>query len=229
MAARKAQPVGARANADKSGRLTSSVCQSKMSRPETKDIVVLVTWSAIFTVSLPFLYQAIGGASPLFAFIVTLVPMGVLRYVHPVRRFGTPRFVHRLRDCEYRPAYARRIGLLAFAWFLRHSPLRLLNSVVYLRRWPGSPTTVLTHVREAEASHFWAFFAAIPYLAYALFHGWWTGFTVACAVQIGGNVYPFLNLRYTRSRLDAFLAHSAERSKQPKASEPAPTSLDAPT
>jgi len=194
--------------------LASDIGQIKMSRQETKDIAVLVMWCAVFTVTLPFLYKTLGGASPGFAFIVTLAPMGVMRYVHPVRRVGTPSFFHRLRDREYRPARARRIGLVAFAWFLRHSPLRLLNTSVYLRRWPGSPALVLTHVLEAEASHFWAFFAAMPYLAFALFHGWWAGFTVGWAVQICGNIYPYLHLRYTRSRLDAVIAHSVERSNR---------------
>lgn len=186
-----------------------------MSRQKAKDFAVLAMWSAVFAVSLPHLYGTIGGASPLFAFIVTLMPMGLLRYVHPVCPFGTPKFFHRLRTCEHRPAHAKRVGLLAFGWFLRRSPLRLLNSMVYLRRCPDSPDAVLKNVSEAEASHFWAFFAAIPYLAFALRRGWWTGFTVGCAVQIIGNIYPYLHLRYTRSRLQIFITRSAERSNRP--------------
>ena len=204
-------------------------CTNRMTRQEAKNIAVLVMWSAAFAVSLPLLYQQIGGASPVFAFIVTLTPMGLLRYVHPVRSFGTPYCFHRLRDCEHHPEFAKKLGLPAFAWLLRHSPLRLLNSFVYLRRWPGAPARVLKHVLEAEASHFWAFFAAIPYIAFALFHGWWAGLTVGCTVQIVGNIYPYLHLRKTRSRLSTFIARSSVRLELPsKAPESTPPSVTPP-
>ena len=141
--------------------------------------------------------------------------MGLLRFVHQVHGFRTPGYFQRLREWEHSAARQRKLGVLAWAWTLRHSPLRLLNSLVYLKRRPESPDFVLLQVQAAEACHFWAFFAALPYLAHALLHEWWAAVVVICVVEIVGNVYPYLHLRYTRCRLNGFIIRSTERAKTP--------------
>lgn len=156
-----------------------------------------------------------GGGSAVFAFVVTLAPMGLLRFVHQVHGFRTPGYFRRLREWEHSAERQRKLGVLAWAWILRHSPLRLLNSLVYLKRRPESPAFVLLQVEAAEACHFWAFFAALPYLAYALLHECWVAVVVVCVVQIVGNAYPYLHLRYTRCRLSGFIIRSTERAKRP--------------
>jgi len=72
----------------------------------------------------------------------------------------------------------------------------------------------MQQVQAAEACHFWAFFAALPYLAYALLQEWWAAVVVICVVEIVGNIYPYLHLRYTRCRLSDFMIRSTERVKQ---------------
>lgn len=176
-------------------------------------MVALLT--VIFTVTFPAVYKTMGGGSAVFAFVVTLAPMGLFRFVHQVQGFGTPAYFKRLRAWEHSAARQRTLGVLAWGWALRHSPLRLLNSVVYLKRRPDSPGFVLAQVQAAEACHFWAFFAALPYLAHATLNRWWAAVVVACVVETVGNVYPYLHLRYTRSRLSDFMVRSAKRVHRP--------------
>lgn len=184
-----------------------------MSPQQLKGAVAVVMLTAIFATSFAAVYKVFGGGSSAVAFLATMAPMGLLRFVQQVHGFGTPAYFQRLRDWEHSAARQRKLGVLAWAWTLRHSPLRWLNSLVYLRRRPESPAFVLAQVQAAEACHFWAFFAALPYLAYAVLHTWWTAVLVVCVVQVFGNVYPYLHLRYTRARLSGFIIRSTERAK----------------
>ncbi len=56
-------------------------------------------------------------------------------------------------------------------------------------------------LESAEAPHFWAAALIVAYMAYACIQGWWSVVFWFALVQIAGNLYPILHLRWVRGRL----------------------------
>lgn len=93
------------------------------------------------------------------------------------------------------------LGVPAFGELLRRTPLRYLQPLVYLKRYPGDPAKVQTQIEGAEAAHFWAAVLIIPYMVFACVKNWWGVLFWFMVVQVVGNVYPILHLRWVRGRL----------------------------
>jgi hypothetical protein len=110
--------------------------------------------------------------------------------------------VRELRPWELRGAVYRKLGVSGFGALLRNTPLRILNTTVYVSGNHRDPLLVLRQVESAEACHFWAALLLMPYLAWCALSGRWAVLGAFLAVQIVLNVYPILHLRSVRGRLE---------------------------
>lgn len=155
-----------------------------------------------FGVSFALLRQVIGTASPWLALLLMFDFLGVARFAEPLFRLRMPGALRPLRPWERRGDLYRRLCVPRFGRLLRKTPLRHLNTGVYLDRGPKDPFLVRLHCESSEANHFWA---ALPFMAYIVFagvNGMWSIAAFFLAVQLLVNVYPILHLRYIRGRLD---------------------------
>jgi hypothetical protein len=84
---------------------------------------------------------------------------------------------------------------------LRRTPLRYLQPLVYLKRYPGDPAKVQIQIEGAEAAHFWAAALVIPYMVFSCVQNRWGVVFWFVVVQVVGNVYPIFHLRWVRGRL----------------------------
>ena len=78
--------------------------------------------------------------------------------------------------------------------------LRHLNPLVYLKQY-RDPLIVQAQAESAEAAHLLAAALLLPYIVYAAAQGWWSAVAWLTLVQIAGNVYPILHLRWVRIRI----------------------------
>ena len=106
-----------------------------------------------------------------------------------------------VRAWEMRGRLYRVLGVSAFGELLRRTPLRYLQPLVYLKRYPGDPARVQIQIEGAEAAHFWAAALVIPYMVFACVQNRWGVVFWFMVVQIVGNVYPIFHLRWVRGRL----------------------------
>ncbi|MDX1996991.1 MAG: hypothetical protein SF066_04670 [Thermoanaerobaculia bacterium] len=126
---------------------------------------------------------------------------GLAKLAEPLFRLRLPRGLRRIRPWELAGTAYRRLRVQTFGKLLRSSPLRLLNSSVYLNRRGRDLGSLYRQVESAEAIHFWAMVLLLPYIAGALAEGQWLTGVLLVAVQLLFNVYPFLHLRTVRGRL----------------------------
>jgi hypothetical protein len=156
----------------------------------------------IMTVSLTLFVREVGLASPWSAIVLSFCALGLLDTVGHVISISLPRPLYELRSWERRGDVYRFMRVPAFGTMLRRSPLRLLNRRVYFRGSPRETTGIRRQIEAAEAAHFWAALASIPYLAVATAQGWWS--TVICLVlfDLTVNLYPILHLRWVRARME---------------------------
>jgi len=165
-----------------------------------RDLVVLLLVIAGFGVSLDLLRSAVGVMSPWFGAVVMLYVTGLSAVAGPLFLLRQPRFLREFRAWEKGGRIYRALGVPAFGALLRNTPLRHLNSKVYLRGHAGV-AAVLAQIEAAEAAHSLAAVVLIPWLVYALAQGRFLAAAGLLAVQVAYNLYPIMHLRSARVRL----------------------------
>jgi hypothetical protein len=139
--------------------------------------------------------------SPWFVLVAMICFLGLASVAHPLVDIRMPRPLRRIRAWEADKGLYRRLGVPAFGRLLRRTPLRMLNTGVYLDGGVRGAARVAAQIEAAEASHVWDALLVVPYMVYAGVTGAWMtvlGFTLA---QVVLNAYPVMHLRLTRDRL----------------------------
>ena len=170
-----------------------------------RDIFILFAVTVAFGVSLFMFRRAVGFTSPWFALTTMFCFLGLVAFARPLFLLRLPGWLRQVRTWEMRGRVYRVLGVSVFGELLRRTPLRYLQPLVYLKRYPGDPARVQTQIEGAEAAHFWATALVIPYMVYACVQNWWGVLFWFIVVQIVGNVYPILHLRWVRGRLTQVL------------------------
>jgi hypothetical protein len=143
-----------------------------------------------------------GLTSPWFVIVAMICVLGLAFVASPVIPLRVPGALRAVRDWEARGRVYRALGVPAFGTLLRRTPLRLLNTQVYLRGCGRDRAALTALLESAEASHFWAGLLVLPYVVYASIHGAWaTVFWIGVA-QALVNAYPIAHLRLARSRVE---------------------------
>jgi hypothetical protein len=167
-------------------------------------LIVLLLMIAAFGVSLNLLRSVVGVASPWFGSVVMLDVTGLVAVARPVFLLPLPGFLRKTRAWEQDGKLYDALGVPAFGALLRNTLLRYLNPMVYLSRHPGDTKAVLAQIEAAEGAHYLAAAALVPWMVYAVVHGWFAATAAFVAVQIGFNAYPAMHLRSVRVRLSRF-------------------------
>jgi hypothetical protein len=183
------------------------------------DILILFAVTVAFAFSLFMLRRAVGFTSPWFALTTMFCFLGLVAFARPLFLLRLPSGLRTVRMWEMRSRLYRVLGVSAFGELLRRTPLRYLQPLVYLKRYPGDATKVQTQIEGAEAAHFWAAALVIPYMAFACVQHWWGVVFWFMVVQVVGNVYPILHLRWVRGRLTRVIDkrlqnHAARNARQ---------------
>jgi len=168
--------------------------------------LVLMATVLVLGASFALLGSVIGMDSPWLMLLLMFDFLGIAKVAEPVFRLKMPRGLQPVRRGE---RATRRLGVLGFGRFLRRSPLRYLNSAVYLDARHGDLNEVRLHAEYAEACHFWAAVLFTPYVLYAVLHRQWIVAAWFTLAQVLVNVYPILHLRLVRERLTRTLARMA--------------------
>ncbi len=167
-----------------------------------KHVTLLVATVLAFGVSMLMMQSAVGLASPWMALMAVFCFLGLAKVADPIYALKVPASVRELRPWELRGAVYRKVGVPAFGALLRNTPLRVLNTTVYVSGNHRDPLLVLRQVESAEACHFWAAMLLTPYLVWCALSGRWVVLGAFLAVQIVLNMYPILHLRSVRGRLE---------------------------
>jgi Glycosyl-4,4'-diaponeurosporenoate acyltransferase len=166
-----------------------------------RDVIIFVSAAAAFGVSLYLFGRAVGYTSPWFALITMFCFLGLVAFARPLFLLRLPNWVREVRAWEIRGGLYRALGVPVFGELLRRTPLRYFHPLVYLTRYPGDFSKVQIQIEGAEAVHLWAGMLIIPYMLYACVHNWWRVIFWFVIVQVVGNVYPILHLRWVRGRM----------------------------
>lgn len=170
-----------------------------------KHLAILLATLAAFAFSLDMLHQLIGWTSPWMVLMLFLCFLGLAKIADPIYKLKVPAPLRALRPWELRGEVYRRLGVAGFGRLLRNTPLRFLNLTVYVSSGRRDPRLISRQLESAEASHFWAGLALVPYLAMCVFNGEWNVLGAFFAVEVLGNAYPIMHLRSVRGRIDRLL------------------------
>jgi hypothetical protein len=170
-----------------------------------RDSIVLLMVTATFGISLTLFQRAVGFTSPWFALVAMLDFLGLVAFARPLFLLTLPGFLRDVRAWEVKGGVYKVLAVPTYGALLRRTPLRYLNSLVYLSRNPDNPAKVYAQIEAAEAAHFWAAALIVPYMIYACVQNWWSVVGWFTVVQIVGNFYPIMHLRLVRARLNRLL------------------------
>lgn len=157
------------------------------------------------------LAHVLGIDSPWLALLAMCFLLALAKLAEPLWMPSLPRALADVQGVLDSETGYRRLGVHAFGTLLRRSPLRLLNTAVYLPHGPGDLARLARLAESAEAAHFWAALLFTPYIGYAFWRGWWRAGLVLLAVQLVLNLYPMLHLRLVRARLARVMDRRASR------------------
>ncbi len=166
-----------------------------------RDLIVLLAVTAAFAISLALLRRVVGTTSPWFAVIAMFDVLGLAAFARPLFLLKLPGFLHKERRWETKGRLYKTLGVPAFGAFLRRTPLRYLNPLVYLKQHSDS-SIVQAQIESAEAAHILAAALLALYMIYACLQSWWSAVAWLMVVQIGFNLYPILHLRWARVRIN---------------------------
>jgi hypothetical protein len=155
--------------------------------------------------SFALLSTVIGVTSPWLALLLMFYFLAIAKVAEPLFKLRMPRALHRLRNWEREGDVLRQLGVFSFGRLLRRTPLRYLNSGVYLKQQRRDYLAVRRQAESAEASHFWAAVLFMPWIAAAAAAGKWSIAAWFSLAQVLVNVYPILHLRHIRGRLERTL------------------------
>lgn len=178
-----------------------------------RDLLIWLAMAAAFGFSLRMLGRALGYASPWFSLEVMLCILGLSAVARPLFRLRLPRGLRDVRDWESRGRVYQALAVPAFGTLLRRTPLRALNSQVYLSGAHNDASEVSTQIEAAEAAHWWAALGLMPGIAYATAQGRVKDLLVLALAQVAMNVYPILHLRWVRGRLQRCSDRRRDRSR----------------
>lgn len=167
-----------------------------------KHLLILVVMLLAFGYSLAMLAEVLEVGSPWMALMVMLCCLGLAKVAEPLGALRMPPGLRSIRAWESRGGLYERLAVPRFGSLLRNTPLRLLNTAVYVSRGKRDPLAIARLVESAEASHFYAGLVLVPWLACYPFTGRWAAFAGLMLVQILGNAYPIMHLRFVRGRLE---------------------------
>ena len=170
------------------------------------NVLVLLGAAATFGISLGLFGRVIGFTSPWFALLAMFCFLGLVAAARNLFVLSMPPALRPLRAWEMHGDLYRSLGVPAFGVVLRRTPLRYLQPLVYLNHDPGNPARVQYQIEGAEAAHFWAAVLLVPYLVFAGVRQWWGVLGCLLVVQVIGNLYPMLHLRWVRGRLQSVSA-----------------------
>lgn len=170
-----------------------------------RNLIVLLLVTAIFGVSLTLFGRVVGFSSPWFVLILMLSFLGVIAFARPLFLLRMPRSLRNVQRWEVEGKLYRALGVASFGSLLRRTSLRYLQPLVYLSRYPANPSAVYRQMEGAEAAHLWAAALILPYMVYAAFQHRWIVIVWFAVVQLIGNLYPMLHLRWVRGRLKRVL------------------------
>ena len=169
------------------------------------NVLVLLGAAATFGISLCLFGRVIGFTSPWFALLAMFCFLGLVAAARNLFILRLPPALRPVQAWETRGGLYRSLGVPAFGALLRRTPLRWLQPLVYLNHDPGNPDRVQYQIEGAEAAHFWAAVLLVPYMVFAGVQHWWGVLGWFMVVQVIGNVYPILHLRWVRGRLQRVL------------------------
>jgi hypothetical protein len=170
-----------------------------------KHATVLLATFLAFGASMLMMQRAIGIASPWMVLLFFFCFLSLAKVAQPIYMLRLPESVRGIRPWELEGDPYRRLAVPQFGLFLKRTPLRLLNSSVYVSRSRPDRSSICRQIESAEAIHFWAAILLMPYLVFGLWARKWGVVAGFAAVQIFGNAYPIMHLRYVRGRLDRIL------------------------
>jgi hypothetical protein len=145
--------------------------------------------------------RAIGLASPWMGLMLMLCLLGLAKVAEPFYLLKMPGWLRHLRPWELRGDLYRRLAVPEFGALLRNTPLRFLNSSVYVSEQRRDLARIVRQVEAAEASHFWAALLLVPYVVLSARSGSWAVVAGLLLIEILGNAYPIMHLRMVRGRL----------------------------
>ncbi len=167
-----------------------------------KHALLLLATVLGFAVSIAMMQRAVGPASPWVALLCFLCFLGVVHIADPIYALKMPASLRTVRPWEMRGTIYRRLGVPGFGTLLRDTPLRYLNTRVYLS---GDRRDRIPRLRRqlesAEAAHFWGALLLMPYVAWCAWSRRWDAFGWFVVLQVLGNAYPVMHLRSVRGRL----------------------------
>jgi hypothetical protein len=170
-------------------------------RNKSRELLVLLLFSFASGQSLVFAMRAVGFSSPLFAFMVTFTALGLTGLARPFSFMKLPASFQQVRSWELKGDAYRALGVPTFGTLLRRTPLRYFNSQVYLKYRRNDPDQVCAAMEAAEAAHVWAMVLTTPYVVLMAIQIRWSTIFWFILINVGGNVYPVLHLRWARGRL----------------------------
>jgi hypothetical protein len=144
-----------------------------------------------------------------FAVIANWLIVAWVAVIGPAIRWRLPDAYLRLREWERDGRLYRRLGVPLFGAVVRHTPLRTLTPDAYLHGRPGRIGIVLDLCAHAEAVHVWIFLLALPLALYGVARGWWGAVGWLLAINALLNLYPVLQQRMIRGRLERALGRRA--------------------
>ena len=165
------------------------------------NIIVLLLFSLVSGFSLFLAMRVVGPESVPFAIVVSFSALGLTGLARPLRVMKLPQPFRQVRSWEINRRVYGVLGVHMFGTLLRRTPLRFLNSTVYLNGRPGDTEGVCAQVQAAEAAHYWAPIVTIPYVVFLVLQVRWNTFLWFILINVGTNVYPVLHLRSARGRL----------------------------
>jgi Glycosyl-4,4'-diaponeurosporenoate acyltransferase len=174
-------------------------------------LMAVVGAGLTLTLGLVMLAQVIGYTSPWIALLLMFDLVAVAKVAEPLFVLRMPAILGRLRPWEYTGMFYRQVGVRLFGTVLRNTPLRFLNTGVYLSSNVKDLHGLYRRVASSEASHFWAALLFLAYIAYLYLSGQPRIATGFFAVQVLFNIYPILHLRLLRARLDEILQRQERR------------------
>lgn len=179
-----------------------------------RDVAVFVATALAFAVSFVMLGQVIGRDSPWLGLLLMFYFLGLAKVAEPLYRLRLPAAIRALHPWERDGTISRRLAVPAFGAMLRDTPLRHLNSSVYVAAAARDLAKLQRQVESGEAAHLYAAALFMPYIAYVAWRGFVREAAIFLLVQIVFNVYPILHLRSVRARLERSEAVSRAKPRE---------------
>jgi hypothetical protein len=179
--------------------------------PTLRAAVVFCATTAAFAWCFLMLREAIGSESPWLGLLLMFYFMGLAKLGDAFFVLRMPRSIRDVRLWETTGTTYQRLGVQRFGQLLRSSPLRFLNTSVYLASGQRDLRSLYWQAASSEAIHFWAALLFAPYIALVWAQGQRGIAALFLLIQVLFNVYPILHLRLLRGRLDAMFANRIAR------------------